>query len=211
MATHLSIIAGLGNPEERYARTLHNAGFWFADAIAAKAGAHFRFDKKFDAELCKIDLGGGDVWLVKPQSYMNLSGGPIRAVLDYYRLSVGNLLVAHDEIDLPPGVARLKKGGGHGGHNGIRDTIRHCGNDFMRLRLGVGHPGTKEQVTGYVLKPGSAEVEEAVINAIDEAVAVLPQLVDKGLGIAMNRLHTRAAADAGNDPESKDGKTGNGD
>lgn len=203
MGTHLSIIAGLGNPEERYERTLHNAGFWLADALASKEGARFRFDKKFEAELCKIDLGGNEVWLVKPQSYMNLSGGPIRAVLDYYRLSSEHLLVAHDEIDLPPGVVRLKKAGGHGGHNGIRDTIRHCGNEFMRLRLGVGHPGTKEQVTQYVLKPGPAEVEKSVLKAIDEAVAVLPQLAEKGLGIAMNRLHTKA--------DSKDDRTDNGD
>lgn len=191
MDTHLSIIAGLGNPEARYARTLHNAGFWFADAVAAALCGEFRFEKRFDAELCRVTLAGTEVWLVKPQSYMNLSGGPIRTVLDYYRLSSESLLVAHDEIDLPPGVARLKKGGGAGGHNGLRDTIRHCGNDFMRLRLGVGHPGTRDQVTGYVLKQGPADVEAAVTRAIADAVDVMPLLAERGLGIAMNRLHTR--------------------
>jgi PTH1 family peptidyl-tRNA hydrolase len=191
MDTHLKIIAGLGNPEERYARTLHNAGFWFVDAVASSERGEFRYEKRFDAAVCKIALAGNDVWLVKPQSYINLSGGPIRAILDYYRLPVESLLVAHDEIDLPPGVVRLKKGGGPGGHNGVRDTIRHCGSDFMRLRLGVGHPGTRDKVTDYVLKQGPADVEVAVTKAIANAIEVLPLLAERGLSIAMNRLHTR--------------------
>jgi PTH1 family peptidyl-tRNA hydrolase len=197
MDTHLSIIAGLGNPEERYSRTLHNAGFWFVDAVAAAERGAFRLEKRFDAEVCRVTLAGGELWLVKPQSYMNLSGGPIRAILDYYRLSAESLLVAHDEIDLPPGVVRLKKGGGPGGHNGVRDTIRHCGNDFMRLRIGVGHPGTRDEVTGYVLKQGPADVETAVTTAIADAVKVLPLLAERGLGIAMNRLHTRPDNNSG--------------
>jgi PTH1 family peptidyl-tRNA hydrolase len=204
MNTYLSIIAGLGNPEQRYARTLHNAGFWFVDALAAAERGTFRFEKRFDAELCRVTLAGGEVWLVKPQSYMNLSGGPIRAVLDYYRLPAENLLVAHDEVDLPPGVVRLKKGGGPGGHNGVRDTIRHCGNDFMRLRLGVGHPGTSDMVTGYVLKQGPADVEAVVTKAIADGIAVLPVLAERGLGIAMNRLHTRPNDDD-NNGSSKNG------
>ena len=133
--THLTIIAGLGNPEEKYERTLHNAGFWFVDALARKYGGQFRYEKKFDAEYCRVNLHGDDIWLIKPQSFMNLSGGPVRAMLDYYRLKVDHLLVAHDEIDLPPGIVRLKQGGGHGGHNGLRDVIKHCGADFMRLRI----------------------------------------------------------------------------
>jgi PTH1 family peptidyl-tRNA hydrolase len=196
MTAHLTIVAGLGNPDLRYARTLHNAGFWFADAVAREHRAEFRYEKRFDAEICRVVLAGGDVWLVKPQSFMNLSGTPIRSVLDYYRLSAEQLLVAHDEIDLPPGVARLKKGGGHGGHNGVRDVIRHCGSDFMRLRLGVGHPGTKDQVTDYVLKRGPEDVEAVVVSAIDEAVALLPVLAGEGLQMAMNRLHTRSASNA---------------
>ena len=152
MASHLTIIAGLGNPEERYAQTPHNSGFWFVDALARDAGTQFRYEKRFDADVCKITIAGEEVWLMKPQSYMNLSGGPIRSMLDYYRLKTNELLVAHDEIDLPPGTVRLKKNGGHGGHNGLRDVIQHCGQDFMRLRLGVGHPGQKDKVTGYVLK-----------------------------------------------------------
>jgi PTH1 family peptidyl-tRNA hydrolase len=122
---------------------------------------------------------------------MNLSGGPVRGVLDYYGLDAENLLVAHDEIDLPPGTVRLKKGGGHGGHNGIRDVMRHCGPDFMRLRLGVGHPGDKSQVTSYVLKRASAEVETAIQGNIDDAIAVMPLLIDDGLNAAMKQLHTK--------------------
>ena len=166
--TQLSIIAGLGNPEEKYERTLHNAGFWFVDAIARKYGGRFRYEHKCDADCCKVSIDSSEIWLVKPQDYMNHSGAPVRAVLDYYRLNPRHMLVAHDEIDLPPGTVRLKQGGGHGGHNGIRD-----------------------QVTGYVLKRGSAEVERAIEDNIDEAVAVLPLLLDQGLNSAMKQLHTK--------------------
>jgi PTH1 family peptidyl-tRNA hydrolase len=122
---------------------------------------------------------------------MNLSGGPIRSVMDYYRLDVSNLLVAHDEIDLPPGTTRFKSGGGHGGHNGLRDIIRHCGAEFVRLRLGVGHPGDKSQVTNYVLKPASADVERAIEDNIADAIAVMPLLIEDGLNAATKELHTR--------------------
>jgi PTH1 family peptidyl-tRNA hydrolase len=136
-------------------------------------------------------MHGEDVWLVKPQSYMNNSGQPIRGLLDYYRLSVAELLVAHDEIDLPPGTVRLKEGGGHGGHNGLRDIVRHCGADFLRLRLGVGHPGDKDEVTNYVLKRGSSDVEAAIERNIDDAMAVMPELVDGNINAAMKKLHTK--------------------
>ena len=190
MATNLTIVAGLGNPEDRYADTLHNAGFWFADELARRDGAQFKYEKRFDADVCKIKLAGSDVWLIKPQAYMNQSGGPIRGILDYYRQSTAQLLIAHDEIDLPPGTVRLKVGGGHGGHNGLRDVIRHCGADFMRLRLGVGHPGHKDDVTDYVLKNASREVEAAILKNVDEAADVMPMLADEGLNAAMKILHT---------------------
>ena len=191
MPKQIRIIAGLGNPESKYERTLHNAGFWFVDELARKYGGAFRYEKKFDADYCRINLHGDDVWLVKPQSYMNQSGGPIRGLLDYYRLKVTELLVAHDEIDLPPGTVRLKEGGGHGGHNGLRDIIRHCGADFLRLRLGVGHPGEKHKVTSYVLKRGSGDTEAAVMKNVEEAVDVMPLLLDEGLPAAQKKLHTR--------------------
>ena len=189
--TQLSIIAGLGNPEDKYERTLHNAGFWFVDAVARKYGGQFRYEKKFDAEICKVGIAGEEVWLIKPQSYMNHSGQPVRAVLDYYRLNPRHMLVAHDEIDLPPGTVRLKQGGGHGGHNGIRDVMAHCGQDFMRLRIGVGHPGEKDKVTGYVLKRASADIEAAVERNIDEALDAMPVIIEDGLNAAMKKLHTK--------------------
>ena len=190
MATHLGIIAGLGNPDERYAKTLHNAGFWFADELARRDGAQFKYEKRFNADVCKIKLAGSDVWMIKPLSYMNQSGGPIRGILDYYRHSTSQLLIAHDEIDLPPGTVRLKSAGGHGGHNGLRDVIRHCGADFMRLRLGVGHPGHRDEVTDYVLQIASREVESAILRNIDEAADVMPMLAEDGLNAAMKQLHT---------------------
>lgn len=191
MKKPVRIIAGLGNPEEKYERTLHNAGFWFVDALARKFGGHFRYEKKFDAEICRVTMHGEDVWLVKPQSYMNHSGPPVRGMLDYYRLKPAQLLVAHDEIDLQPGIVRIKEAGGHGGHNGIRDVIQHCGADFLRLRLGVGHPGEKDKVTNYVLKRGSSEVESAIERNIDDAIAVLPELIDGNVNAAMKKLHTK--------------------
>ena len=191
MSSSIRIIAGLGNPGEKYERTLHNAGFWFVDSLARKYGGSFRYEKKFDADYCRINLHGEDVWLVKPQGYMNESGGPIRGMIDYYRLRATEMLVAHDEIDLEPGTVRLKKGGGHGGHNGLRDVIRHCGPEFLRLRLGVGHPGHKDQVTGYVLKKASADTAIDIERNIDQAIDVMPTLVNDGLNAAMKALHTK--------------------
>ena len=191
MSSHLDIIVGLGNPESRYERTLHNAGFWFVDEIARRFNGQFRYEKRFDADICKISISGDDVWLAKPQSYMNLSGKPMRALLDYYRLDVDSALVAHDEIDLSPGTVRLKHGGGHGGHNGLRDVIKHCGREFIRLRIGVGHPGHKDQVTSYVLKKASSDVEAAMIGNVDEAADVILLLAEDGLEAAMKKLHTQ--------------------
>jgi len=185
------MIAGLGNPDDKYQKTLHNAGFWFVDALAAEYGGQFRRDKKFAADCCSISISGSDIWLVKPQKYMNLSGAPVRAALDYYQLPVSQLLVAHDDIDLPPDTVRFKLGGGHGGHNGIRDVIQHCGPDFMRLRFGVGHPGQKDQVSGHVLQRATAETQAAIAQNIESALAVMPLLVEQGLNAAMKKLHTR--------------------
>lgn len=191
MSDTLSVIAGLGNPGDRHAQDLHNAGFWCVDELARRAGAVLKYEKRFDAEIGKMSLHGADVWLVKPQSYMNLSGRSVRAVLDYYRAEVESLLVIHDEIDLPPGTVRLKEGGGHGGHNGVRDVIQHCGRDFLRLRVGVGHPGEKEKVTGHVLRKARGEVDQILQRSVDEAADIVPILIDRGLNEAMKELHTR--------------------
>lgn len=188
---NVKMIAGLGNPGDKYEKTLHNAGFWFVDELARRHGGHFNYDKKFDADVCRITIEGEDIWLARPQSFMNMSGQPVRALLDYYRIALSDLLVAHDEIDLPPGTVRLKKGGGHGGHNGLRDIIRHCGNDFLRLRLGVGHPGDKDKVVSYVLKRAGSADESAIRANVDDAADVMPILVSDGLNAAMKKLHTK--------------------
>lgn len=197
MSETLSVIAGLGNPGEKYRATRHNAGFRFADALAARHGSSFSYQKRFDADTTRIRLGPAEVWLVKPRSYMNASGAPLRALLDYYRLSPSAMLVAHDDLDLEPGTVRLKQGGGHGGHNGLRDVIAHCGADFLRLRLGIGHPGGREQVLGYVLRAAGAEEEAAMRDARERGVEAMPLLVEDGPAAVMNRLHRRSAASAG--------------
>ncbi len=191
MSYTIQIIAGLGNPGEKYEKTLHNAGFWFLEDLALKYGGIFRYEKKFDIDSCKIDINGCSIWLIKPQSFMNLNGRPIKSFLDYYQLKVNNLLVVQDEIDLPSGTIRLKEGGGHGGHNGIRDVIQHCGPQFFRLRIGVGHPGEKSKVINYVLNPGSEKVESAIKNNINEALSVIPILMEDGFNEATKALHTK--------------------
>jgi len=190
MNKNLSVIAGIGNPGERYERTLHNVGFWFVNEIAAASNLQFSYDKKFDAEVCRVNITKNDIWLIKPQSHMNRSGGPIRAFLDYYEISTSSMLVVHDEIDLPSNIVKLKVDGGHGGHNGLRDIIRHCGNDFMRIRLGIGHPGDKNEVINYVLKNASSDLKSAVEKNIQDSRAILPNIIEGNIEKAMKILHT---------------------
>jgi len=140
--TPLKIIVGLGNPGPEHLLTRHNAGFWFVDALAARLGARFRSHTRFQGEICRAPLGGTELTLLKPMTYMNRSGLSIRALSDYLKVPAQEILVAHDELDLPVGQVRFKFGGGHGGHNGLRDTITHIGADFWRLRLGIAHPAT---------------------------------------------------------------------
>jgi PTH1 family peptidyl-tRNA hydrolase len=188
--TPLAIIAGLGNPGPEHRFTRHNAGFWFVDALAHALGAQFRSHARYHGEVCRVPLDGREVVLLKPQTYMNRSGRSVRALLDYLKVTAGELLVVHDELDLPPGTARFKLGGGHGGHNGLRDTITHCGPDFWRLRLGIGHPGDKSQVIDYVLQRGAPADEEALLQAIDASLQALPVFVRDGSEKAMHALHS---------------------
>jgi len=188
--TPLAIIAGLGNPGPEHLLTRHNAGFWFVDALARAHGAQFRSHARYHGEICRVTLGGRDVTLLKPHTYMNRSGLAIRALLDYQKTPVGELLVVHDELDLPPGTARFKLGGGHGGHNGLRDTITHCGADFWRLRLGIGHPGDRSQVIDYVLQRAAPADENAVVESIDAGLQALDVFVRDGAERAMKALHT---------------------
>ncbi len=190
----LRLIVGLGNPGPEHARTRHNAGFWFIDALAEQAGARFGLESKLFGEIAKVDIAGQTLWLLKPATFMNLSGKSIAAALRYWKIEPEEMLVAHDELDLPPGVARLKFDGGHGGQNGLRDTMRLLGHGkFHRLRIGIGHPGHKDKVTPWVLgKPGRDD-EAAILRAIDDAAGVLPLAVQGNFPDAMTRLHTPRA------------------
>ena len=191
------LIVGLGNPGSNYTQTRHNAGFWFMDTLYRGTG--FRKQSKLSAETCRTRVFERDCILAKPTVFMNHSGQAVRAVMDYYRIGAENLLVAYDELDLPPGTARLKQGGGHGGHNGMRDIFRHLDNtDFLRLRIGIGHPGHKDAVTGYVLSRASAQQENLIMQSIGDAVAVMPDLLAGNVAKAMKDLHT-----AGEPPADK--------
>ena len=184
-------MVGLGNPGADYVSTRHNAGFWFVDELARRAGAPFKPEKKFHGEMARIDIAGQDVRLLKPMTYMNRSGLAIRAAADFLKVPAGAILVAHDEIDLPPGTLRLKQGGGHGGHNGLRDTHAHMGADYLRLRIGVGHPGNASEVVGYVLKRPSKDEEGLILRAIDDAADGFELLLKEGLQKAQTALHSR--------------------
>ena len=187
----LRLIVGLGNPGPEHARTRHNAGFWFIDALAEQAGARFGLDSKLFGEIAKVDIAGRDVWLLRPATFMNLSGKSITAALRYWKIEPEEALLVHDELDLPPGVARLKFDGGHGGQNGLRDTMRLLGHGkFHRLRIGIGHPGHKDKVTPWVLGKPGREDEASILRAIDDAIDVLPLAVQDNFPDAMTRLHT---------------------
>ena len=188
----LKVIVGLGNPGPKYTETRHNAGFWFIDEVAHKYSATLRPEKKFHGEVAKISLEGKEIWLLKPDTFMNRSGLSVQSLMSFYRITAEQLLVAHDEIDLPPGTAKLKTGGGHGGHNGLRDIISQLGtNDFHRLRIGVGHPGSKDQVVDYVLHNASLDDRILIDRDIDDAVSVMPELVSGALEQAMQKLHSK--------------------
>jgi PTH1 family peptidyl-tRNA hydrolase len=173
----------------------HNAGFWFVDQLAARNGSQFRAHAKYQGEICRVTLADREVTLLKPHTYMNRSGLSIRALADYMKVPPVEILVAHDEMDLLPGVARFKSGGGHGGHNGLRDTIVHLGADFWRLRIGVGHPGDKSLVIDYVLKRAPHTEEDRIVAAIADAADYLPLFMSEGSEKAMNRLHTAKSQD----------------
>ena len=191
MSARIDMIVGLGNPGRDYADTRHNAGFWFVDAIAGKYGGSFKADRKFQGDVARTVIDGNEIWLLKPDTYMNLSGQSVLALMQFYKIDLSNILVVHDDLDLPAGVARLKQGGGHGGHNGLRDITQRCGgNGFQRLRLGIGHPGDKSRVTDHVLSKVSSGDRQAIEHAIVDAMDVLPLVIAGEFPKAMNKLHT---------------------
>jgi len=189
--SRVSLIVGLGNPGSEYERTRHNAGFWFLDELARQQNVSFKVEKKFHGEVARYKHEGEDVWLLKPMTYMNLSGQAVQAVANFYKIKLEEILVVHDELDLSVDTARLKKDGGHGGHNGLRDIASKMGgNNFLRLRIGIGHPGDKSKVTNHVLKKASADDQISIERNIDRALSVLPLVIEGDVQKAMNELHT---------------------
>ncbi len=188
----IQIIAGLGNPGNEYENTRHNAGFWFIDHLVYQYNLSLKKESKFFAEAAKVSLGADSVWLIKPMNFMNRSGQSIARLAQFYKIKPEQILVVHDELDLSPGTVRLKQGGGHGGHNGLRDTINQLGSkDFYRLRLGIGHPGSKEQVVGYVLGKTPASEKQLIESAIDKTMDALELIISGDMQKAMNQLHAK--------------------
>jgi len=186
----IRLIVGLGNPGPTYEATRHNVGFWFVDALAARNNGMFRLEPRFHGLLCRLNLSAGGLWLLKPTTYMNRSGQSVAALARYFGISADEILVAHDELDLPVGAVRIKQGGGHAGHNGLRDIVNSFGSrDFWRLRIGIDHPGDRQQVVGYVLSRPSREDEGRIVDALDDAGRCLPDLLEGRFQKAMNQLH----------------------
>lgn len=186
----IRLLVGLGNPGEQYEATRHNVGFWLVDRLAAEYRESFRAEAKFHGQVCRISVAGVDLRLLKPSTYMNRSGQSIAALARFYAIAPEQILVAHDELDHPVGQVRLKQGGGHAGHNGLRDTIAALGSrEFWRLRIGIDHPGDRSLVTGYVLGRPSKMDAEQIHASLDEAARSLEDLIAGRFQIAMNRLH----------------------
>ncbi len=192
LTADIRLIVGLGNPGADYVDTRHNAGFWFLDLLLTHLSQAFRYEKRFNADEARFRSGDKDIILLKPRTFMNRSGQSVGAVMRFYKMRPEQILVVHDDLDLVPGDNRLKQGGGHGGHNGLRDTINHLGDkDFFRLRVGIGHPGDRDQVTDYVLHRPSLEDKELIQAANQRTLEVMPQVFEGRLDKAMQALHTQ--------------------
>ena len=188
----IRLIVGLGNPGREYEATRHNAGFWWVDAVAAGKSAALRPEKKFHGLAARVAVGSHELWLLEPDTFMNASGRAVSALANFYKIAPDEMLVVHDELDLPPGTLRLKKGGGHGGHNGLKDIVAHLGTpEFWRLRLGIGHPGNRDAVVNFVLNAPQRAEQELIENAIHDGLAALPQLLSGDFPAAMLKLHTK--------------------
>ncbi|MFH0257209.1 aminoacyl-tRNA hydrolase [Vibrio rumoiensis] len=192
MTQPIKLLVGLANPGPEYAKTRHNAGAWVVEELARVHNVTLKDESKFYGHTGRILVNGQDLRLLIPTTFMNLSGKSVAALTKFYQIKPEEIMVAHDELDLPPGVAKFKKGGGHGGHNGLKDIIAKQANnkDFYRLRIGIGHPGHKDLVAGYVLGKAPAKEQELLDAVVDEAVRSLDILLKDGLAKAQNRLHT---------------------
>ena len=189
--SEIKLIVGLGNPGAKYEGTRHNAGEWLVNELARMYNVSLKDDAKYFGKTAKIATAGGDVWLLVPTTFMNLSGKAVGALANFFRIKPEQIVVAHDELDLPCGVAKIKQGGGHGGHNGLKDIVAALGNNnnFYRIRLGIDHPGSKELVAGYVLSKAAPQEQEKINAAVDEAGRCLEIWFKDGVTKATNRLN----------------------
>ena len=189
--SEIKLIVGLGNPGPQYEATRHNAGFWWVDQVCAETGSKLNLEAKFFGHAGKLN-GASEVWLLKPTTFMNVSGRAVGAIAKFYKIAPDEVLVIHDELDLPPGTIKLKKSGGHGGHNGLKDIAAQLGTpDFWRLRIGIGHPGDKSQVANFVLHAPTREEQALIEQNIDQSTTLLPLLLQGKFEEAMLKLHTK--------------------
>jgi PTH1 family peptidyl-tRNA hydrolase len=186
----MRMVVGLGNPAREYEATRHNAGFWWVENLADAQRVSLRAESRYHGRVGKLAAGDHDCFLLLPQTYMNDSGRSVAALASFYKIAPADILVVHDELDLPPGAARLKKGGGVAGHNGLKDISRHLGADFWRLRLGIGHPGDRAQVANYVLHPPRQEETKLISDAVERSLELWPLIAAGQMEKAMHRLHT---------------------
>ncbi len=188
----IRLVVGLGNPGAQYDDTRHNAGFWYVEQLARAYGTSLQPEKKFFGLAARVTIGGQDVRLLNPTTFMNRSGQAVGAISTFFKIPSQSILVVHDELDLPAGIGRLKQGGGHGGHNGLRDIISALGNnkDFLRLRLGIGHPGESKEVVNYVLNKPSVADRQKIDSVIDEAIRISPEAFNGARAKAVQELHT---------------------
>ena len=187
--SNISLIVGLGNPGKEYAQTRHNAGFWFVEQLAGRYGISLKAEPKFHGFTGRGQIEGHDVRLLLPTTFMNRSGQSVVPFAKFYQVTPEAILIAHDELDMDPGIIRLKTGGGHGGHNGLRDIVPHIGPNFHRLRIGIGHPGSKERVSGHVLGKAPSSEQDLMDAAIDHALSKVKMLVDGQVSQAMNQIN----------------------
>ena len=195
MQATLRLVVGLGNPGPEYAETRHNAGFWFCERLARELGASYSRESRYHGLVAKARVAGNDLWLLMPQTFMNRSGQSVQALAHFFRIAPAEMLVVHDELDLPPGQMRLKFGGGLGGHNGLKDITSHLGTqDYWRLRIGIGHPGDRDLVTDYVLKRARRDEQDEIDACLDRALLAWPLLAKAEFNAATQRINSRPPA-----------------
>ena len=187
----MRLVVGLGNPGREYEATRHNAGVWWVENLADACAVRLKSESRFFGQVGRLRADGQDCWLLLPRTYMNRSGQSVGALSSFYKIPLDEILVVHDELDLPPGVARLKKGGGVAGHNGLKDIAARLGPDFWRLRIGIGHPGDRAEVTNYVLHPPREEETPLISDAIERSLEAWPLILAGEMEKAMHRLHTQ--------------------